>query len=132
MGMERVGDGNTDHYCWQRPEDMTTDHHAYRIDTNNTGSDLVGETAAAMAARRPSFSGTPVRPTPMSCSPMPNRTPNGLKHTKIIPYLLLFKIRVNFGSHLSQPRFKRSRISARPCRISANPSSTRTSRRAIR
>ncbi|PIA34653.1 hypothetical protein AQUCO_03700141v1 [Aquilegia coerulea] len=45
-----VGDGNTDHYCWQRPEDMTTDRHAYRIDPNNPGSDLAGETAAAMAA----------------------------------------------------------------------------------
>ncbi|KAK9143994.1 hypothetical protein Syun_013394 [Stephania yunnanensis] len=45
-----VGDGNTDHYCWQRPEDMTTDRHAYKIDVNNPGSDLAGETAAAMAA----------------------------------------------------------------------------------
>ncbi|KAF5734758.1 endo-glucanase 2 family protein [Tripterygium wilfordii] len=45
-----VGDGNTDHYCWQRPEDMTTDRRAYRIDQNNPGSDLAGESAAAMAA----------------------------------------------------------------------------------
>ncbi|KAK1419152.1 hypothetical protein QVD17_28311 [Tagetes erecta] len=45
-----VGDGNTDHYCWQRPEDMTTSRYAYRIDENNPGSDLAGETAAAMAA----------------------------------------------------------------------------------
>ncbi|KAL5989306.1 Endoglucanase [Asimina triloba] len=45
-----VGDGSSDHYCWQRPEDMTTDRHAYRIDANNPGSDLAGETAAAMAA----------------------------------------------------------------------------------
>ncbi|RDY10935.1 Endoglucanase 6, partial [Mucuna pruriens] len=45
-----VGDGNTDHYCWQRPEDMTTDRHAYKIDPTNPGSDLAGETAAAMAA----------------------------------------------------------------------------------
>lgn len=45
-----VGDGNTDHYCWQRPEDMTTSRSAYRIDQNNPGSDLAGETAAAMAA----------------------------------------------------------------------------------
>ncbi|CAH1453590.1 unnamed protein product [Lactuca virosa] len=45
-----VGDGNTDHYCWQRPEDMTTSRNAYRIDQNNPGSDLAGETAAAMAA----------------------------------------------------------------------------------
>ncbi|XP_010541571.1 PREDICTED: endoglucanase 19 [Tarenaya hassleriana] len=45
-----VGDGNTDHYCWQRPEDMTTDRRAYKVDPNNPGSDLAGETAAAMAA----------------------------------------------------------------------------------
>lgn len=45
-----VGDGNTDHYCWQRPEDMTTSRAAYRIDQSNPGSDLAGETAAAMAA----------------------------------------------------------------------------------
>ncbi|KAL6986392.1 Endoglucanase [Sarracenia purpurea var. burkii] len=45
-----VGDGNTDHYCWQRPEDMTTSRQAYMIDPTNPGSDLAGETAAAMAA----------------------------------------------------------------------------------
>ncbi|CAI9771794.1 unnamed protein product [Fraxinus pennsylvanica] len=45
-----VGDGNTDHYCWQRPEDMTTSRAAYRIDPSHPGSDLAGETAAAMAA----------------------------------------------------------------------------------
>ncbi|XP_027080015.2 endoglucanase 6 [Coffea arabica] len=45
-----VGDGNTDHYCWQRPEDMTTSRAAYRIDPSNPGSDLAAETAAAMAA----------------------------------------------------------------------------------
>ncbi|XP_009601304.1 endoglucanase 6 [Nicotiana tomentosiformis] len=45
-----VGDGTTDHYCWQRPEDMTTSRAAYRIDPSRPGSDLAGETAAAMAA----------------------------------------------------------------------------------
>ncbi|XP_020578748.1 endoglucanase 22 [Phalaenopsis equestris] len=45
-----VGDGDTDHYCWQRPEDMTTPRQAYKIDSNKPGSDLAGETAAAMAA----------------------------------------------------------------------------------
>lgn len=45
-----VGDGNTDHYCWQRPEDMTTSRAAYRVDADHPGSDLAGETAAAMAA----------------------------------------------------------------------------------
>ena len=45
-----MGDGDTDHYCWQRPEDMTTSRQAYKVDENNPGSDLAGETAAAMAA----------------------------------------------------------------------------------
>ncbi|GAB4834554.1 Endoglucanase [Ancistrocladus abbreviatus] len=50
-----VGDGNTDHYCWQRPEDMTTDRTAYKIDPSTPGSDLAGETAAAMAAASIAF-----------------------------------------------------------------------------
>ncbi|TKW24866.1 hypothetical protein SEVIR_3G077800v4 [Setaria viridis] len=45
-----VGDGDTDHSCWQRPEDMSTSRQAFRIDPQNPGSDLAGETAAAMAA----------------------------------------------------------------------------------
>ncbi|KAJ3694884.1 hypothetical protein LUZ60_000261 [Juncus effusus] len=45
-----VGDGDSDHYCWQRPEDMTTPRQAYKIDKDRPGSDLAGETAAAMAA----------------------------------------------------------------------------------
>ncbi|KAK8648608.1 hypothetical protein V6N13_129357 [Hibiscus sabdariffa] len=45
-----VGDGDTDHYCWQRPEDMTTSRQAYRVDEKNPGSDVAGETAAAMAS----------------------------------------------------------------------------------
>ena len=45
-----MGDGDSDHYCWQRPEEMTTSRRAYRIDENNPGSDLAGETSAAMAA----------------------------------------------------------------------------------
>ncbi|KAI8552904.1 hypothetical protein RHMOL_Rhmol06G0304600 [Rhododendron molle] len=46
----QVGDGDTDHYCWQRPEDMTTSRRAYKLDENHPGSDVAGETAAAMAA----------------------------------------------------------------------------------
>ncbi|XVE72439.1 hypothetical protein DITRI_Ditri11bG0039600 [Diplodiscus trichospermus] len=53
-----VGDGDTDHYCWQRPEDMTTSRQAYRIDEKNPGSDLAGETAAAMAAASIAFKKT--------------------------------------------------------------------------
>ncbi|GJM94886.1 hypothetical protein PR202_ga11569 [Eleusine coracana subsp. coracana] len=52
-----VGDGDTDHSCWQRPEDMTTSRQAFRIDPQNPGSDLAGETAAAMAAASLVFRG---------------------------------------------------------------------------
>ncbi|KAB8085880.1 hypothetical protein EE612_008893 [Oryza sativa] len=46
----QVGDGDSDHYCWQRPEDMTTSRHAYKVDAENPGSEVAAETAAAMAA----------------------------------------------------------------------------------
>ncbi|KAM7491607.1 hypothetical protein LguiA_034528 [Lonicera macranthoides] len=46
----QVGSGFSDHMCWQRPEDMTTSRRAYKVDKKHPGSDLAGETAAAMAA----------------------------------------------------------------------------------
>ena len=46
----QVGDGQSDHYCWQRAEDMTTSRTAYKLDQYHPGSDLAGETAAAFAA----------------------------------------------------------------------------------
>ncbi|KAK6132846.1 hypothetical protein DH2020_033409 [Rehmannia glutinosa] len=46
----QVGDGDTDHLCWQRPEDMTTSRRAYKVDEENPGSEVAAETAAAMAA----------------------------------------------------------------------------------
>lgn len=50
-----VGDGNSDHACWQRPEDMTTPRTAYRIDVEHPGSDLAAETAAALSAASLAF-----------------------------------------------------------------------------
>ncbi|KAL6539066.1 Esterase/lipase/thioesterase [Orobanche minor] len=46
----QVGDPLSDHNCWERPEDMDTRRTAYKIDANNPGSDVAGETAAALAA----------------------------------------------------------------------------------
>ncbi|KAL6520735.1 hypothetical protein OROHE_016916 [Orobanche hederae] len=46
----QVGDGDTDHLCWQRPEDMTTSRRAYKLDEQNPGTEVAAETAAAMAA----------------------------------------------------------------------------------
>ncbi|CAM6084827.1 unnamed protein product [Calypogeia fissa] len=46
----QVGDANADHRCWVRPEDMQTPRTAYKVDKDNPGSDIAGETAAALAA----------------------------------------------------------------------------------
>ncbi|KAJ6365888.1 hypothetical protein OIU77_002451 [Salix suchowensis] len=51
----QVGDGDSDHYCWERAEDMTTPRTAYKLDQNHPGADLAGETAAALAASAIAF-----------------------------------------------------------------------------
>ncbi|CAA0832404.1 Endoglucanase 12 [Striga hermonthica] len=50
-----VGDGLSDHACWQRSEDMTTPRIVYRIDEHHPGADLAGETAAAFASAAIAF-----------------------------------------------------------------------------
>ncbi|RDX91993.1 Endoglucanase 12, partial [Mucuna pruriens] len=50
-----VGDPDSDHSCWQRPEDMTTPRGSFKIDDNHPGSDLAAETAAAFAAASIAF-----------------------------------------------------------------------------
>ncbi|CAI6001926.1 unnamed protein product [Closterium sp. NIES-65] len=37
----QVGDGPSDHRCWQRPEDMTTPRMAFRLDANNPGTETI-------------------------------------------------------------------------------------------
>ena len=51
----KVGDGEADHSCWQRPEDLTTARKAYKVDSSKPGSDVAGETAAALAAASLAF-----------------------------------------------------------------------------
>ncbi|XWS36148.1 hypothetical protein CRYUN_Cryun20dG0059700 [Craigia yunnanensis] len=46
----QVGDANKDHSCWERPEDMDTPRNVFKVDKNSPGSDVAGETAAALAA----------------------------------------------------------------------------------
>ncbi|KAG0586363.1 hypothetical protein KC19_2G084600 [Ceratodon purpureus] len=53
----QVGDPNNDHQCWERPEDMDTSRTAYKVDTNRRGSDVAGDTAAALAAGSVAFRG---------------------------------------------------------------------------
>ncbi|XP_073122066.1 endoglucanase 3-like isoform X2 [Henckelia pumila] len=49
-----VGDPNADHRCWIRPEDMDAASNparsVYSVSPSNPGSDVAGETAAALAA----------------------------------------------------------------------------------
>ncbi|KAL6182785.1 hypothetical protein ACLB2K_044198 [Fragaria x ananassa] len=60
----QVADPNMDHHCWERPEDMDTPRNVYKVSTQNPGSDVAAETAAALAAASivfkdsdPSYSG---------------------------------------------------------------------------
>ncbi|NMM50382.1 glycoside hydrolase family 9 protein [Marinigracilibium pacificum] len=46
----QVGDGNADHAWWGSAEVMPMARPSFKIDANNPGSDLAGETAAALAA----------------------------------------------------------------------------------
>ncbi|KAL4220777.1 hypothetical protein ACF0H5_019045 [Mactra antiquata] len=46
----QVGEGGKDHSYWGRPEDMTMDRPAYKIDESHPGSDMAAEQAAAFAA----------------------------------------------------------------------------------
>ncbi|CAL5012119.1 unnamed protein product [Urochloa decumbens] len=46
----QVGDGNADHQCWERPEDMDTPRTLYKITASSPGSEAAGEAAAALAA----------------------------------------------------------------------------------
>ncbi|KAH9719391.1 Endoglucanase 20 [Citrus sinensis] len=46
----QVGDGNADHQCWERPEDMDTPRTLYRITSDSPGSEAAAESAAALAA----------------------------------------------------------------------------------
>jgi len=50
-----VGDGDSDHLCWERAEDMSTPRTAFKIDTNHPGSEVAAETAAALAAASKAF-----------------------------------------------------------------------------
>ncbi|KEH40907.1 putative cellulase [Medicago truncatula] len=50
-----IGDPDSDHQCWQRPEDMSTPRNSYKIDEQHPGSDLAAETAAALAAASIAF-----------------------------------------------------------------------------
>ncbi|PKI36555.1 hypothetical protein CRG98_043057 [Punica granatum] len=46
----QVGDGNADHRCWERPEDMDTPRTLYKVTPNSRGTEPAAEAAAALSA----------------------------------------------------------------------------------
>ena len=46
----QVANGDIDHAWWGRPEEMPMSRPSYKITTSAPGSELAGETAAALAA----------------------------------------------------------------------------------
>lgn len=46
----QVGNGGTDHAYWGSPESLPTDRPSYKVDRQNPGSEVTGESAAALAA----------------------------------------------------------------------------------
>ncbi|GAB4834479.1 hypothetical protein Ancab_032735 [Ancistrocladus abbreviatus] len=50
FGQLRVGDGSSDHNCWERPEDMDTPRTLYKITSSQPGTEAAAESAAALAA----------------------------------------------------------------------------------
>ncbi|KAG6544998.1 hypothetical protein Mapa_013690 [Marchantia paleacea] len=46
----QVGDGDSDHNCWERREDMDTSRKASKVDKDHPASEVAAETAAALAA----------------------------------------------------------------------------------
>ena len=56
----QVGNGDLDHAYWGAPENMTMERPAYKIDAQHPGSDLAGESAAALASASIIFRATDV------------------------------------------------------------------------
>lgn len=46
----QVGEGNKDHNCWERPEDMDTPRTLYKVTSTSPGTEVAAEAAAALAA----------------------------------------------------------------------------------
>ncbi|KAL1059792.1 hypothetical protein V6Z11_1Z006200 [Gossypium hirsutum] len=46
----QVGDGNADHQCWERPEDMDTPRTLYKITSDSPGTEASAEASAALSA----------------------------------------------------------------------------------
>ncbi|KAH7513870.1 hypothetical protein FEM48_Zijuj11G0028400 [Ziziphus jujuba var. spinosa] len=53
----QVGDGNADHQCWERPEDMDTPRTLYKITCDCPGTEAAAEASAALSAASLAFKG---------------------------------------------------------------------------
>ncbi|KAF7139055.1 hypothetical protein RHSIM_Rhsim07G0087500 [Rhododendron simsii] len=53
----QVGDGDQDHQCWERPEDMDTPRTLYKITSNSPGTEAAADAAAALSAASIFFKG---------------------------------------------------------------------------
>ncbi|KAL5707860.1 cellulase [Ranunculus cassubicifolius] len=53
----QVGDGNADHNCWERPEDMDTPRSLYKITPSSPGTEAAADAAAALASASIVFHG---------------------------------------------------------------------------
>lgn len=46
----QVGDGNSDHQCWERPEDMDTPRTLYQINSSSPGTEVAADASAALSS----------------------------------------------------------------------------------
>lgn len=53
----QIGDGNADHNCWERPEDMDTPRTLYKITYDSPGSEAAAEASAALSSSSILFKG---------------------------------------------------------------------------
>ncbi|CAL9125068.1 endoglucanase 8-like [Musa troglodytarum] len=51
----QAGDPYSDHNCWERPDDMDTPRPSFQVNDTHPGSEVAGETAAALAAASIAF-----------------------------------------------------------------------------
>ncbi|XP_073301882.1 endoglucanase 20-like [Primulina huaijiensis] len=69
----QVGDGNNDHQCWERPEDMDTTRTLYKISASSPGTEVAADAAAALAAASIVFKDV-----------SPNYSARLLRHSKLL------------------------------------------------
>nr|GEU66811.1 hypothetical protein [Tanacetum cinerariifolium] len=67
--LPKVGEGNRDHACWERHEDMDTPRTVIEIITNSPGTEVAADSAATLAVSNDVFGEVASPPTSRSSSP---------------------------------------------------------------